>query len=29
MAEMMADLKLKHSKVGLYMTPDKKKISGY
>ncbi|HHW03874.1 MAG TPA: hypothetical protein GXX35_13890 [Thermoanaerobacterales bacterium] len=29
MAEMMADLGLKHSKVGLYMTPDKGKISGY
>lgn len=29
MAEMMADLKLKHSKVGLYIIPDKGKISGY
>ncbi|WP_422444973.1 hypothetical protein [Thermoanaerobacterium sp. DL9XJH110] len=29
MAVMMADLRLKHSKVGLYMTPYKGKISGY
>lgn len=28
-AEMMVDLKLRHSKLGLYMTPEKGKVVGY
>ncbi|MGB9813600.1 MAG: aspartate/glutamate racemase family protein [Thermovenabulum sp.] len=28
-AEMLVDLNLKHSKIGLYMEPDKSKITGY
>ncbi len=29
MAELFCDLNLKHAKTGLYMTPDKNKITGY